>query len=148
MANSAHNSDGITELSSLFVKRCITAHLLVASTTRISGNEFQEASTTHPSSMLIASTIGENMVLNLSAKCFNATVMLEKHQERCPWCIEYNVDTVINQQVIYNSQIFSYLFHLPIKLFLKVWLFFWKDKFVCFALSGNDRTQLQATKYN
>uniref|UniRef100_A0A183EFS5 Conserved plasma membrane protein n=1 Tax=Gongylonema pulchrum TaxID=637853 RepID=A0A183EFS5_9BILA len=38
------------------------------------------------------------LVIDLTARCFNSTVAVEKHEDRCPWCIEYHDDTVINQQ--------------------------------------------------
>ncbi|VIO91399.1 Uncharacterized protein BM_BM1960 [Brugia malayi] len=36
--------------------------------------------------------------IRLTARCFNSTITTERHEERCPWCIEYSDDTMINQQ--------------------------------------------------
>ncbi|VDM06751.1 unnamed protein product [Wuchereria bancrofti] len=38
------------------------------------------------------------VIIRLTARCFNSTIITERHEERCPWCIEYSDDTVINQQ--------------------------------------------------
>uniref|UniRef100_A0A915PRJ7 C2 domain-containing protein n=1 Tax=Setaria digitata TaxID=48799 RepID=A0A915PRJ7_9BILA len=38
------------------------------------------------------------VIISLSARCFNSTIVMEKHEERCPWCVEYSDDTIINQQ--------------------------------------------------
>ncbi|EFO23312.2 hypothetical protein LOAG_05174 [Loa loa] len=38
------------------------------------------------------------VIVRLTARCFNSTIIMEKYEERCPWCIEYSDDTVINQQ--------------------------------------------------
>ncbi|KAM3723377.1 Uncharacterized protein ACO02O_06626 [Dirofilaria immitis] len=46
----------------------------------------------------ISSDIDGKVIIKLTARCFNNTIIMEKHEERCPWCIEYSDDTVINQQ--------------------------------------------------
>ncbi|MCP9259597.1 hypothetical protein DINM_002532 [Dirofilaria immitis] len=46
----------------------------------------------------ISSDIDGKVIIKLTARCFNNTIIMEKHEERCPWCMEYSDDTVINQQ--------------------------------------------------
>ncbi|VDP21492.1 unnamed protein product [Onchocerca flexuosa] len=46
----------------------------------------------------ISSDTDGKVFIRLTARCFNSTIIVEKHEERCPWCIEYSDDTVINQQ--------------------------------------------------
>lgn len=39
------------------------------------------------------------MVVEMRGKCFNATLTVEKHEKRCPWCIEHNEVAIVGQQV-------------------------------------------------
>ncbi|CAG9537631.1 unnamed protein product [Cercopithifilaria johnstoni] len=46
----------------------------------------------------VSADVDGKIIIKLAARCFNSTIIIEKHEERCPWCIEYSDDTVINQQ--------------------------------------------------
>ncbi|VDN03086.1 unnamed protein product [Thelazia callipaeda] len=45
-----------------------------------------------------------SITVQLAARCFNSTMTIEKHEEHCPWCMEYSDDTVINQQYPEDSK--------------------------------------------
>uniref|UniRef100_A0A915AJ13 C2 domain-containing protein n=1 Tax=Parascaris univalens TaxID=6257 RepID=A0A915AJ13_PARUN len=38
------------------------------------------------------------MVVEMRGKCFNATLTVEKHEKRCPWCTEHNEVAIVGQQ--------------------------------------------------
>ncbi|MFH4975339.1 hypothetical protein AB6A40_002048 [Gnathostoma spinigerum] len=40
----------------------------------------------------------EKMLVEMKGRCFNATLIVMKHEDRCPWCIEPEQITVIEQQ--------------------------------------------------
>lgn len=48
------------------------------------------------------------MMVELHGKCFNATLGLQKHEERCPWCKEHN-DVAIVEQYAYPEESVTWL---------------------------------------
>uniref|UniRef100_A0A8R1TYY0 C2 domain-containing protein n=1 Tax=Onchocerca volvulus TaxID=6282 RepID=A0A8R1TYY0_ONCVO len=68
------------------------------SSTSVNIYQNEETKSLQKRSGTISSDIDGKVFIRLTARCFNSTIIVEKHEERCPWCIEYNDDTVINQQ--------------------------------------------------
>ncbi|KAL4003609.1 hypothetical protein ACH3XW_8310 [Acanthocheilonema viteae] len=68
------------------------------SSTSVNIYENEEKKRLQERSDIISSDIDGKIFIKLTARCFNSSIIIEKHEERCPWCIEYSDDTVINQQ--------------------------------------------------
>uniref|UniRef100_A0A0K0D874 C2 domain-containing protein n=1 Tax=Angiostrongylus cantonensis TaxID=6313 RepID=A0A0K0D874_ANGCA len=49
-------------------------------------------------------------LIEIRGKCFNATVAIQKHIERCPWCPDPSDVTLIEQRVSERGQ--THIFHL------------------------------------
>ncbi|CAI5444834.1 unnamed protein product [Caenorhabditis angaria] len=41
----------------------------------------------------------DSLLLNIKGKCFNATLIITKHTERCPWCPDPKDISIINQEI-------------------------------------------------
>lgn len=44
----------------------------------------------------------EKAIAELRGKCFNATIAVQKHTIRCPWCPDPSSLAIVEQQVIFN----------------------------------------------
>ncbi|VDM91484.1 unnamed protein product [Litomosoides sigmodontis] len=60
--------------------------------------EKQEERLGERSGTITSSDSDDKIIVKLTARCFNSTIIIEKYEKRCPWCIEYSDDTIINQQ--------------------------------------------------